>query len=509
MKNFKRIFAVALVLSMVLGLAACKKEGNVTTQTIVDANNDAAQGQQPVELVVQGGHNADISIGTWWVSHYDSNDTALEDSDDYVTAVANIESGDPEKVTEGEVNKRVAELKFENVKKIEQKYDVKFHWDNLTFAGVQESINTSILAGAPDCDIYLTQASMSYPAQANGLLLDLKTILPADHDLFTDQIVASYMDLGDGKACIIKRQGGMQNTYPIGFNVQMLADNNLEDPRDLWARGEWTWDKFNEYCRILTQDTDGDGQLDQYGFCGFIKDVLSELLMSNGATIAAGTTQTLTDPKVAEALQELQDLFLTYNVCYPYDSYRNGGNASDSMRNQYTQGNIGMFPIACWIQDGNANYDWKGTGEIEELPFDIAYVRWPVGPSGNQSTNSGFNDAGGELYVIPANVQEPEVVFNVLYDMWNWYDLDTTLRDDPATLNWWYTTTARADNKELQLQNFAVQQDCLAHAQCDMWDNIGCELDLESLIYGDITPAQLQETYKQQVQDALDNIFGN
>lgn len=31
------------------------------------------------------------------------------------------------------------------------------------------------------------------------------------------------------------------------------------------GQGEWTWDKFLEYCDILTQDTDGDGTIDQWG----------------------------------------------------------------------------------------------------------------------------------------------------------------------------------------------------------------------------------------------------
>lgn len=501
MKSYKKILSVVLAAGMVMSLTACG--GKDTESASVDIKEAAAN------LTVQGGHNDDISMGTWWLQHYDSNDTELEASADYTTAILNIESNDPAKMAEGEVNKKVCELKFNKVKEIEEKYNVKFHWDNLTFQGVQESINTSILAGAPDCDVYLCQADMAYPAQANGLTLDLKTILPADHDLLTNQVVATYLDLGDGKVSILKKKSGMDNTYPIGFNMQMLEDNNLEDPRVLYERGEWTWDKFNEYCRTLTQDTDGDGVVDQYGFCGYAGDVFTELLMSNGATIATGKTQTLTDSKVAECLQELQDLYLTYNVCYPYDFQAEGGDPSTSMRNQYTQGNIGMFPIACWIQSGNADYDWEGKGEVDELAWDIAYVRWPVGPSGNKDTNAGFNDTGNEVYIIPANVQDPETVINVLYDMWNWYDFDVELRDDPATLNWWFTTTARAENKDLQDENFAVQKECLAHTQVDLYNSLGVYYDLESIIYGTMTPAQFQETYKQEIQDALDAIFGN
>ena len=33
---------------------------------------------------------------------------------------------------------------------------------------------------------------------------------------------------------------------PKAWNKQMLEDAGLENPNDLYARGEWTWDKWRE-----------------------------------------------------------------------------------------------------------------------------------------------------------------------------------------------------------------------------------------------------------------------
>ncbi|MCQ2496910.1 MAG: extracellular solute-binding protein [Lachnospiraceae bacterium] len=511
MKTMKRIMALTLSVLMMFSLAACSK-GNNETQVV--ANGDAASS---ADVVANGDaandtpgsvtkvHNNVIEIGTWWTQHYDSNDTSVEDNPDYLNAID--QEGDTEETKKiNAVNRAQMEARFAHVAEVEQKYNVKYYWKNLTYSGVEESINTSILAGSPDCDIYLVDSPMAFPAQANGLAIDLRTFVPADHDIFNDQIVASFIDLGDGKACLIKRQGGMTNTYPLAFNVQMLEDNNLEDPRDLWARGEWTWAKFDEYCKILTQDTDGDGQVDQYGFSGFATDTLEQLLMSNGATIASGTTTTITDSKVAEALQQLQDMYTTYNYCYPYDI--GGENAHETMRFAYKEGKSGFFPISCWFHtEGTADYDWDGSLGSDTLNFDIAYVRWPVGPSGNKDTNAAMNDTGAELYIIPAGVQEPDVVFNTLFDSWNWYDYDISKRDDPASFNWWITANGR--EKEYQDANFACQQDCMAHSEVDLWQSLGFYYDLDSIVDGAMTPAQWQETYKQQVQDGLDAVFGN
>lgn len=488
MKNLKKFLALGLAAAMTLSMAACGKGG---TTTGGNGGNGGASAT-----------NDDISLGTWWVQYYDSTQ-ALEDAPDWQSN-QDAEGDSAETLETKAFNREIAQMKYANVDKIEQKYGVTFHWDNLTYPGVKESINTSILAGSPDCDIYLVDAGMALPAQMNGLALDLKTVLPEDADVFNEQKIISYLDMGDGKVCILMRQEAQKQveaTYPLGFNMQMLADNNLEDPRDLYERGEWTWDKFIEYCKALTQDTDGDGQIDQYGYCGYENDTFEQLMMSNGANIASGQTETLSSAGVAEALQMMSDMYNVYNVCYPYDFE---GTPSDSMRNQYTEGNIGFFPIAAWIASGNGDYDYDGS-KGATLPFDTAYVRWPVGPSGNKDSNAGKNLTAGEFYIIPAGVVEPEKVYNVLYDMWNWFDGDTSIRDDRKALNWWYGVTAKTE--ELQNANFDVMKDCGANTTFDLWNSMGFTYDLQSLIKGETTPAQFQETYKQQVQDGLDAFY--
>lgn len=477
MKNLKKFAAIGLTAAIAISAVAC---GNTNNGTLTE-----------------------IKIGTWWVQHYDSNDTSLNDSPDYVNAIEQL-TDTKEEIALKAINREIAEKKFDNVKRIEEKYGLKFYWNNLTYTGVQESINTSILAGTPDCELYLVETSMGVPAQVNGLAVDLKKVLPADADVFTDQKIVSYLDLGDGKVCILKRveaQSAVEATYPLGFNLQMLQRNNLEDPRDLWERGEWTWDKFNEYCKVLTQDTDGDGQTDQYGYCGYTYETFEQLMMSNGASVATGKTQTLDSPEVGEALQQMANMYTVDKVCYPYDFE---GSPSDTMRKQYTQGNIGFFPIAAWIESDCDDYDWEGDGSAI-LPFDVAYVRWPVGPSGNKDTNFAKNSTSGEYYIIPAGVAEPEKVYNFLYDLWDWDNGSTELRDSYEALNWWYKVTGATP--EMQEANFNVMKDCGEHATFDLWNSLGVYPDFDGLIKGEITPAQFQETYKQEYQDGLDSYF--
>jgi len=195
-----------------------------------------------------------ILIGTTWDMYWDSTHESIDVNPYY--------SG-----------KETDQMIFANVKAIEEKWNVTFEYVNMLYSGAKESINTSILAGTPDVDIYTVGLAIGAPAVANGYAIDLRDVLPADHPVLlgTDPIM-TYINTGDGSVSLLTendKENMVGSTYPLSFNLQMIEDANLEDPRDLVERGEWTWDKFLEYCIALTQDTDGDGVIDVYGFGGW------------------------------------------------------------------------------------------------------------------------------------------------------------------------------------------------------------------------------------------------
>ena len=424
-----------------------------------------------------------ITIGLWWDIYYDSTHEALEDDPSY--------SG-----TEAD------ELRFAVVKEIEDKYNVNIEFVNLTYTGTKDSINTSIIAGTPDCDIYLCELGWGIPAAMKGYFLDLHSFLPEDSDIFTKQTVLSGTTIGDSEEVYFFTPIGMSNTYPLMFNKQLLEDANLEDPRDLYERGEWTWDKFIEYCQALTKDTDGDGVNDQYGFCGYINDVINNLTLSNGCTIAAGDTECFSSEAVGECFQFVQDLYNTYNVCYPYD--QDYSSASDSMRIAYMKGNVGFSVGAVWILNGQGAYSSTSDSMLE---FNTIFVPWPVGPHGDKDTNALLQvGSGNSYYAIPVGVEDPELVYNVFYDYQNYFHDDTSIRDDLETLWWWVSETD--SDEDNQMANFEVQLLCLSRPQVDLYEALGVALDWLPLINGEVTVAQFQETYRQEFQDALDVLFG-
>ncbi len=426
-----------------------------------------------------------ILIGTTWDMYWDSTHESIDVNPYY--------SG-----------KETDQMIFENVKKVEEENNVTFEYVNMLYAGAQESINTSILAGTPDVDIYTVGLAIGAPAVANGYAVDLRDVLPADHPVLTgEDPIMTYIDTGDGSVSLLtanNKENIVGSTYPLSFNLQMIQDANLEDPRDLVERGEWTWDKFREYCKALTKDTDGDGTIDVYGFGGWPGDYMPNILMSNGTYIAATATENLSSPEVAECLQFVQDLNLVDGVMYPIPEE----NGWDICRVLYRDQKVAFCPNAAWIMSSNDDYGYQSGTPV--LDFDMVFVPWPVGPSGNAETNK-HKVAESSCFMIPVGTEDPELVFNVLYDIQNWFNGDLSIRDDEEALDWWYGVTAK--DIDLQDHNFEVMYQMGLKQQYEMVSNLGFELPFRELIAGDYTVAQFQETYKQQVQDAIDGLMGN
>lgn len=436
-----------------------------------------------------------IVIGTTWDIFYDSTHEDVYANPGYTGDLAQ-------------------EMMFEKVRQVEEKWNVTFEFLNMTYSGSKESINTSIVAGSPDVDVYMVGMAVAAPAIANGYAVDLREILPADHPVLngTDEVL-SYVDVGNGNVSLLianKKENMVADTKPLGFNLQMIEEANLEDPRDLVERGEWTWDKFIEYCQVLTQDIDGDGVIDVYGFGGWPEDYLSNLLMSNGTSIASSPVENLSSPEVAEVLQFLQDLNVTYGVMYPIPAE----SGWDICRFLYREGKVAFSPLAAWIMSSNNDYAYKHP-EIAPLEIDMVFVPWPVGPSGDAETNAA-KTTSATGYMIPMGVEDPLFVFNVLYDILNWYNYDPAnpdsddealeIRDNDEALGWWYGVVAK--DVELQDYNFNIMYEMGLRQQFEMWNNLGVSMELTALVNGDYTVAQYQEMFKQPVQDAITLIMG-
>lgn len=485
----KKVVSLMLTSAMVLSMAGCgtsssggaaSTSGESSDETAEasasisdgdtaqasEASTEAAYSNFPAKDL--GGRT--IKIGIWWDEFWDSNYQTLDDIDKAGGTYDNADT---------------MQMKLDAVRAVEKKWNCKIEWVNLGWDGIIESINTSVTAGTPDCDIYLSDLQFGLAPVANGYAEKLSELCP-DGDVNNDQKVFTKNDyLGYDDYFFSTSTTIPSGAMYMAYNAQMIDDLGLEKPEDLAAEGKWTWDKFEEYAKKCTQDSDGDGTPDVYGFGTAWTLAVQGFEASNNAQLCAGTEEGLSDPATSETFDFLQKLYVTDKVARPI----NDDDWNDNLL-AFSSGKAAF----CFAQP------WILVQELSNHDFDVRICPAPTGPSGDGSM-SPVNLTNN--YFIPKGVEDATSVYEVFEEMNNWFLGDTELRDDPM----WFES-AFVDEDQV-----ALATEIGLKANNDIWNTVDTQGAVNSVFYGacvrnDSTVAQAIESNKQVLQDELDALLG-
>jgi sn-glycerol 3-phosphate transport system substrate-binding protein len=160
--------------------------------------------------------------------------------------------------------------------------------------------------------------------------------------------------------------GGQVWSMPFNNSVPVIYYN-----RDLFVAAELdpdqpptTWDEVIEYGQALTRDTDGNGEIDQWGFNshGDTHWYLSTMFLTNGAQIVNDdeTEVLYNSPEAVEMLELWGDLVNVYRIMPPVQH--------EEARGDFLAGKLGMLFRSC-----------SGIpGAIEETTFDLGVAMAPT-----------------------------------------------------------------------------------------------------------------------------------
>ena len=87
------------------------------------------------------------------------------------------------------------------------------------------------------------------------------------------------------------------------YNQRIISEAGLEDPMELQAAGQWTWEKFREYLDETTMDTNGDGVTDVYGLVN-TGDFLTAFFASTGDLYLEYANGTYTNNIKSQKIQD-------------------------------------------------------------------------------------------------------------------------------------------------------------------------------------------------------------
>ena len=114
----------------------------------------------------------------------------------------------------------------------------------------------------------------------------------------------------NGDAYFVKTtdtSGGVLTLY----NKTLIENAGLETPLQLYEEGNWNWNTFRELARNLSEDTDGDGINDIYGWADYD---INALLASNGTTLLKTNGESFVPNDSEAATRAYQLYYDMYNI---------------------------------------------------------------------------------------------------------------------------------------------------------------------------------------------------
>lgn len=185
----------------------------------------------------------------------------------------------------------------------------------------------------------------------------------------------------------------------IYYNKTLFDNNGVKSPGELYSEGNWNWDTFRTTALELTQDTDGDGKNDQFGF-GWWDAGYPLMVASNGVTSLSynedgSITSNYESDNMKEAMQFTQDALLK-------DKFIDKDKEGDYFNAEFKNGKLAM----------TAEYGFGGF-TVFKSDYEIDFVPVPTGPKGTKDVGPG-GMSGWSIPTVSKNPQGAAVFIKMM-----------------------------------------------------------------------------------------------
>lgn len=224
------------------------------------------------------------------------------------------------------------------IEKFEKKYNSKVTFVYSPYSEKQGKLATMMAAGTPP-DVY--QPIDGFPQfSLNGYAQPIDDLINLKDPIWKDVKDAYNATEWDSKHNFVIINKGPQDV--VWYNKTLFKKNGLDTPYDLYKRGNWNWDTFRELAIKLTQDTDGDKIIDQWGMSTGPESIIAttgnDLLKINGR--AGSIENNLKNPDVINAFRFFQESGIAkYNIIQP---------DLNAYTTDFAKGKVAMYVGAAW-----------------------------------------------------------------------------------------------------------------------------------------------------------------
>lgn len=273
------------------------------------------------------------------------------------------------------------------------------------------------------------------------------------------------------------------------WNKDLFDREGFPDLHELYEQGEWTWEVFSEIAIKATQDTDGDGEIDQWGInyqWGGWDQILNFVLTNNAnltETVDGRIVVTVDHPAAVEAIELLQKLEVVHGATqHQTHSHAVGGKMAMVIGSPHTL----QFPAFTDISD--------------------RYSVVPL-PKGPRATEHVFPQWNRWMGVIAITEPEPRAVIELVSALRKikepYLDTDLETWEDKYWENW---SRYLVDRKSLEIWQEGAIRRSNAHHKTLLRYN-GLDTAIQQILGEGASVYSSIAAVKNQMQAALDEMY--
>lgn len=351
-------------------------------------------------------------------------------------------------------------------------------------------IMTRIVTGEATHDIIFEDWRTQYYAMAaHGMLYPLNEILPVDYYnnlISTDRIIhQDVLSIGNQIYTFGNIYGDCWAPTAMVYNQTMLEREGLPDIYDLWKSGNWTWEEAEKLMLEVTRDTDGDGEIDQWGLA--FRRLGYGIHINNAQFVKKDESGNYRYGFAdEEAIWVFNKIAEWYTNGYIVPKAQDGANRIGS-------GNVLM-------QFGSNNAE----GGVASNGDTLVYIALPKGPHTDRHI---YPEWAVKFAAIPATADNPEGLVALYEFLFRQEDLDfdTWFNQQVSTS---FPNQKSAENLLYAIQNWGGDIDWFNGFDSLSDISLNWGSDLEPLLLGNGSPRSQLESYAPSVQAEIDLLFG-
>ncbi len=233
----------------------------------------------------------------------------------------------------------------------------------------------------------------------NGYIQPLNDLLdPGVIDQLWPALISAYKydgeQVGEGDLYCLPKD---LSCFAFAYNKDLFDEAGLEYPD---PANPYTYDEFLEVCQALTKDTDGDGEIDQWGVANANQWGMTPYLYSNGARFLTDdyTTVNLVDNEpMKNAFKFYTDLTVEYGVTPSVEQDTALGGYQ-----RWLDGQIGFYACGTW--------DVAAFMDETTFPYKWDLCGYPIGPDYDKSSTW----LGTVGYGISSSTEYPELAAGLI-----------------------------------------------------------------------------------------------